>query len=49
VLIIERDTRATLNIIRVEQRSKTPGVVDSSATTTTIPFEKENGQWKLAR
>jgi hypothetical protein len=49
VLIIEDDARATLNIVRTEQKSSKPGEVSSSSTTVFIPFAKENGQWRLAQ
>lgn len=49
ILIIEDDARATLNVVRIEQKSKEAGVVDSSSTTVGIPFVLEGGQWKLAR
>lgn len=49
VLIIEDGERATLNIIRKEQRPTKPGTVEYSATTVAIPFVLENGVWKLAR
>ncbi len=49
VLIIEDGQRATLNIIKKEQRSGAPGVVNASATTTAIGFVMENGKWRLAR
>jgi hypothetical protein len=49
VLIIEDDTRATLNIVRTEQKSSKAGEASSSSTTVFIPFAKENGQWRLAQ
>jgi hypothetical protein len=49
VLIIEDDARATLNVIRTEQKSSKPGESSSSSSTVAIPFAKENGQWRLAQ
>jgi hypothetical protein len=49
VLIIEGDSRATLNVVTVEQKSPKPGVVESSSGTIAIPFVQEGGQWKLAQ
>jgi len=49
VLIIEDDARATLNVMRTEQKSSAPGTASSSSTTIFIPFAKENGQWRLAQ
>lgn len=49
VLIIEDGQRATLNVIRKEQRPTKPGTVEYSSTTVAIPFVLDNGQWKLAR
>ncbi|MCM3876340.1 MAG: hypothetical protein NEA02_07970 [Thermoanaerobaculia bacterium] len=49
ILIIEDDARAMLNVVKIEQKSKEAGVVDSSSTTIGIPFVLEGGQWKLAR
>jgi hypothetical protein len=49
VLIIEDDSRATLNVIRIEQKSSKAGESSSSSTTVAIPFAKENGQWRLAQ
>jgi inactivated superfamily I helicase len=48
VLIIEGDSRATLNLITTEQRSTAPGVASSTSSTVAIPFVMENGQWKIA-
>jgi hypothetical protein len=48
ILIIE-DSRATLNVVKVEQKSAKPGTVDSSSTTIALPFELEGGQWKVAQ
>ena len=49
VLIIEDGERATLNVIKKEQRSTGPGTVEYASTTVAIPFVLENGVWKLAR
>ena len=49
VLIIEDGERATLNVIKNEQRPTQPGTVEYSSTTVAIPFVRENGVWKLAR
>jgi hypothetical protein len=49
LLIIEDGARATLNVTTTEQKSKEPGVVNASSTTTAIPFVLEGGQWKVAR
>ena len=47
ILIIEDDSRATLNVVTVESKSKEPGVVQSTSTTVGIPFVLENGQWRV--
>ena len=49
ILFIADDSRATLNVVRIEQKSTKPSVVTSTATTLMIPFIKENGEWKLAQ
>jgi hypothetical protein len=49
VLIVEDDTRGTLNIIQSERRENGPGQISVSSTTTTIPFAKEDGRWRLAQ
>lgn len=49
VIIIEDGERATLNVIKKEQRPTKPGTVEYSSTTVAIPFVLENGAWKLAR
>lgn len=49
VLIIEDGERATLNVIKKEQRPTKPGTVGYSSTTVAIPFVLDNGEWKLAR
>ena len=49
VLFIADDSRATLNVVRTEQKSTKPGAVTSTATTLMIPFIKEKGEWKLAQ
>lgn len=49
VLLIEDDTRATLNLIRTERREEGPGQMTVSSTTTTIAFAKEDGTWRLAQ
>ncbi len=49
VLIIEDGERATLNVIKKEQRPTKPGTVEYSSTTVAIPFVLEKGAWKLAR
>ncbi len=41
--------RATLNVIKKEQRPTKPGTVEYSSTTVAIPFVLEKGVWKLAR
>ena len=48
-LIVEGNERATLNIIRIEQKSAAPGSVNASSTTVGIPFVMEGGQWKVAQ
>lgn len=47
ILVIEDDSRATLNVVAVESSSKEPGVVQSTSTTVGIPFVLENGQWRV--
>lgn len=47
VLFIENDNVATLNVITVENKSKEPGVVQSTSTTVGIPFVLEGGQWRV--
>ncbi len=49
VLIIEDGERATLNVIKKEQRPTKPGTMEYSSTTVAIPFILDNGEWKLAR
>ena len=49
LLIIEDDALALLNLIQSEQSAKTPGVVTSTSTTTSIGFALEDGQWKLTQ
>ncbi len=49
ILIIEDDSRATLNVVQVEQKSSEPGTVSSSSNTIAIPFVLEGGKWKLAQ
>jgi hypothetical protein len=49
ILIIEDDSRATLNVVQFEQKSSKPGTMSSSSNTIAIPFVLEGGQWKLAR
>ncbi len=49
VLIISDGERATLNVIKKEQRQTKPGTAEYSSTTVAIPFVLENGIWKLAR
>lgn len=49
VLLIADGQRATLNVIRSEQSSKTPGTISATSETTMMPFAMENGQWRLAR
>ena len=49
VLIIDDGERATLNVIRKEQRETKPGTTSFSSTTVAIGFVLENGTWKLAR
>jgi hypothetical protein len=49
VLIIEDGERATLNVIKKEQRPIKAGTVEYSSTTVAIPFVLDNGEWKLAR
>ena len=47
ILIIEDDSRATLNVVTTESKSKEPGVVQSTSTTVGIPFVLESGQWRV--
>lgn len=47
ILIIEDDSRATLNVVTTESKSKEPGVVQSTSTTVGIPFVLEGGQWRV--
>jgi len=49
ILFIADDSRATLNVVRIEQKSTKPGVVNSTSTTLMIPFVKENSEWKIAQ
>ena len=49
VLIIEDGERATLNVIKKEQRPTKPGTVEYSSSTVAMPFVLENGVWRLAR
>jgi hypothetical protein len=47
VLIVEGQ-KATLNVIKMEQKSAKPGEVTSTSTTVGIPFVLEDGKWKVA-
>ena len=49
ILFIADDSRATLNVVRSEQKSTKPGAVTSTTTTLMIPFIKEDDVWKLAQ
>lgn len=49
VLLIDDDTRATLNVIRSERREEGPGRFSVSSTTSAIGFAKDGGQWRLAQ
>ena len=47
ILLIEDDSRATLNVVTTESTSKEPGVVQSTSSTVAIPFVLEGGQWRV--
>lgn len=49
ILIIEDDTRATLNVIHSESRSSSRGTATSSSTTIALGFTREDDQWKVTR
>jgi len=46
ILVIE-GKRATLNAIKTEQQSTSPGNVTGTSTTVGIPFVMEDGKWKV--
>jgi hypothetical protein len=46
ILIVEGN-RATLNVIKMEQQSASPGNVTATSTTVGIPFVMEDGKWKV--
>ena len=47
VLVIEDDSRATLNILRSESKSTGPGKTSYTSSTVTIGFAKEGGEWRV--
>lgn len=47
ILIVEDDSRATLNVVTTESKSNEPGVVQATSTTVGIPFVLEGGQWRV--
>jgi hypothetical protein len=49
LLLIDGDSRATLNVIRMERTSTSAGVVTATSSTLALPFVMENGQWKIAQ
>ena len=49
VLIIEANQRATLNVIKSEQKTTSPGTVTATSTTVAIPLVMEGAQWKIAK
>lgn len=49
VLLIEDESKGTLNIIRNEQRVDGPGKTTYSTSTTAIGFAMEGGKWRLAQ
>jgi len=48
VLMIE-GPKATLNLVRTESTRNGDGSVTSSSTTSALPFELEDGAWKVAQ
>ncbi len=48
VLLVE-GPKATLNLVRTETSKNADGSVTSSSSTAAIPFEMEDGAWKVAR
>ena len=48
VLLVE-GPKATLNLVRTETTKNADGSVTSSSSTAAIPFEMEDGAWKVAR
>jgi hypothetical protein len=48
VLMLE-GPKATLNLVRTESAKSGAGTVTSSSTTAAIPFELEDGVWKVAK
>lgn len=47
ILIVD-GSKATLNVIKMEQQSASPGSVTGTSTTVGIPFVMEAGKWKVA-
>ena len=48
-LLIVEGSKATLNLVRHESEKSGDGTVTSSSTTSAIPFELEDGAWKVAK
>lgn len=46
ILIVDGN-KATLNVIKMEQQSGSPGSVTGTSTTVGIPFVMEAGKWKV--
>ena len=44
ILVVEGN-RATLNVIKMEQQSASPGTATGTSTTVGIPFVVEGGKW----
>ncbi|MFO1306705.1 MAG: hypothetical protein U1F54_23525 [Burkholderiales bacterium] len=47
ILIVDGN-KGTLNVIKMEQQSGSPGSVTGTSTTVGIPFVMEGGKWKVA-
>jgi len=48
-IVVEDDVRASLVVLSVSQASTGPGSVTSTSSTLSLPFELEDGAWKLAQ
>lgn len=47
-IVVEDDVRASLVVLSVTQSSPSPGTVTSTTSTLSLPFELEDGEWKVA-
>lgn len=47
-IVVEDEVRATLVVLSVSQTSSAPGSVTSTSTSLSLPFELEEGEWRVA-